>query len=143
MLPRCVYHIVRAMSVIEIEFDGGARPNPGPAAIGCIVESENWREKRSEYIGEATNNEAEYHALIQALELALERDSEHVVAKGDSELVVKQTRGEYDVNSDRLMELNERVQRLSNRLETFSIRYVPREENTSADDLVDSALSGK
>ena len=128
------------MSTVEIKFDGGARPNPGQSAIGYIVESADWREERSAHIGESTNNRAEYHALIQALEFAAERGSDHVVAKGDSELIVKQVRGTYDVNDDELRRLNERVQALTSEFEAFEIREISREENSEADDLVDSAL---
>lgn len=129
------------MSTVEIEFDGGSRPNPGSSAIGYIVESENWREERSAYIGESTNNKAEYHALIQALELAVERESERVVAKGDSKLIVNQVRGDWNVNDDDLSELHERVQTLVSEFESFEIRQIPREENADADDLVDSVFS--
>ena len=73
-----------------IHFDGGARPsNPGPAAIGYTIETEDWCDEGSDHIGEATNNEAEYHALIQGLELASEKGCTEVQAKGDSQLIVR------------------------------------------------------
>ena len=128
------------MSAVEIKFDGGSRPNPGQSAIGYIVESADWREERSAHIGESTNNRAEYHALIQALELAAERGSDRVVAKGDSQLIVNQVRGAWDINDDELRRLNERVQALTSEFESFEIREIPREENSEADDLVDSVL---
>jgi len=129
------------MTAVEIKFDGGARPNPGQSAIGYIVESADWREERSAHIGESTNNRAEYHALIQALELAAERGSDRVVAKGDSQLIVNQVNGDSDVNNDELRRLNERVQSLTSEFESFEIREVSQEENSEADDLVDSVLS--
>lgn len=129
------------MSTVKIEFDGGSQPNPGPSAIGYIVESTNWREERSAHIGESTNNKAEYHALIQALNLAVENDCEHVTAKGDSELIVNQVRGDYDVNNDDLRELHKRVRRLVSNFESFEIEYTPREENSEAHKLVDSVFS--
>ena len=129
------------MSTVEIEFDGGSRPNPGPAAIGYSVESANWREERNAHIGESTNNKAEYHPLIQALELAVERESKRVVAKGDSKLVVNQVRGDWDVNDGGLSEHHGRVRTLTNKFESFEIQHVPREENSDADDLVDRIFS--
>ena len=81
-----------------VKFDGGARPNPGPAAIGYIVETGDWTEGGSEHIGESTNNRTEYRALIQGLELASEKGCTEVEARGDSEVIVKQVRGEYGVN---------------------------------------------
>jgi ribonuclease HI len=129
------------MPTVEIEFDGGSRPNPGSSAIGYIVESTDWRVERSAHIGESTNNKAEYHALIQALELAAERGSEHVVAKGDSQLIVNQVRGDWDVNDDDLTELHGRVQTLTDEFESFEIRHISREENSDADDLVDNVFS--
>ena len=129
------------MTAVEIKFDGGSKPNPGQSAIGYIVESADWREERSAHIGESTNNRAEYHALIQALELAAQRESDRVVAKGDSRLIVRQVSGDWNVNDDELRRLNRRVQELKSEFESFEIREVSREENTEANDLVDSALS--
>ena len=81
-----------------VKFDGGARPNPGPAAIGYIVEADDWTEEGSDLIGESTNNRAEYHALIRGLEVASEKGCTEVEARGDTQLVVKQVRNEWSVN---------------------------------------------
>ena len=75
-----------------VKFDGGARPNPGPSAIGYIVETDNWTEEGSDHIGESTNNRAEYRALIRGLEVASKKGCTEVEARGDSQLVVKQVR---------------------------------------------------
>jgi ribonuclease HI len=77
------------MSGMIIRFDGGASPNPGPA-----VESDEWIEKESEFIGEATSNQAEYRALIAGLEESIANNPAYVTVKGDSQLIVKQVRGE-------------------------------------------------
>jgi len=82
------------MSGMIIRFDGGASPNPGPAAIGYAVESDEWIEKESEFIGEATSNQAEYRALIAGLEESIANNPAYVTVKGDSQLIVKQVRGE-------------------------------------------------
>lgn len=124
-----------------VEFDGGARPNPGPSAIGYIVKTDASIKEQSEHIGESTNNRAEYHALIRGLETALEEGCSDVEAKGDSELLVKQVQGEYDVNSSELRPLHNRVQELAEEFERFEIQHISREENWEADDLVDQAFS--
>ncbi len=85
------------MSGVIIRFHGGASPNPGPAAIGYVVESDEWIEKESEFIGEATSNQAEYRALIAGLEETVVNNPAYFTIKGDSQLIVKQVRGEWDV----------------------------------------------
>ena len=86
-----------------IKFDGGTRPtNPGPSAIGYIVSTDDSTERGSHHIGEVTNNQAEYHALIQALQTARQMGCTHVVVRGDSQLVVKQVQGEWSVNDSEL-----------------------------------------
>ncbi len=125
-----------------VKFDGGTRPdNPGPSAIGYIAETDDWTEERSEHIGESTNNRTEYHALIQGLELASEKGCTEVEARGDSEVIVKQVRDEYGVNQPELRPLRNRVQELADEFEQFEIRYIPREENWEADELVERAFS--
>lgn len=124
-----------------VKFDGGTRPdNPGPSAIGYIVETDDWTEERSKHIGESTNNRTEYHALIQGLELAFKKGCTDVVARGDSELVVNQVRGEYGVSEAELRPLRDRAQELADEFEEFEIQYIPREENWKADELVERAF---
>jgi len=125
-----------------VKFDGGTRPdNPGPSAIGYIVKTDDWTEERSEHIGESTNNRTEYRALIQGLELASEKGCTEVEARGDSEVIVKQVRGEYGVNQPELRPLHNRVRELADKFEQFEIRHIPREENWEADALVEQAFS--
>jgi len=125
-----------------VKFDGGTRPdNPGPSAIGYIVETDDWTEERSEHIGESTNNRTEYHALIKGLEFASKKGCTEVVARGDSQLVVKQVCGEWSVNEPELRPLRDRVQELVDEFDTFEIQHIPREENREADSLVDQAFA--
>jgi ribonuclease HI len=120
-----------------VKFDGGARPNPGPAAIGYIVEGDGWTEKGHDHIGESTNNRAEYHALIQGLEVASEKGCNEIVVRGDSEVIVKQVRGEYGVNEPELRPLRNRVLELAEDFKSFEIQHVSRSENREADELVE------
>jgi ribonuclease HI len=109
-----------------VKFDGGTRPdNPGPSAIGYIVETDDWTGEGSEHIGESTNNRTEYRALIQGLELASEKRCTEVVARGDSKLVVNQVRGEWNVGEPELRPLRDRVQKLADESEEFEIHYIP------------------
>lgn len=126
----------------EIEFDGGARPNPGPAAIGYVVRTDGDEEAHSEHIGESTNNRAEYRALIGALERARELGCTRVEVEGDSELVVRQVTGEYGVNSGGIRPLHARVEALAAEFEEFAIAHVGRSDNRRADALVDAAFDG-
>ena len=124
----------------EIAFDGGARPNPGPAAIGYVVRTADGEETHSEHIGESTNNRAEYRALITALERALELGCTRASVEGDSELVVKQVNGEYGVNSGDIRPLHARVEELAAEFSAFAIEHVDRSDNRRADGLVDAAF---
>ena len=125
-----------------IHFDGGARPsNPGPAAIGYTIEAEDWSGEGSEPLGKATNNEAEYHALIRGLEAASEKGCATVEVRGDSQLIVNQVTGEWDTNEQHLRELRDRAQEVADEFEQFEIQHIPREENREADELVDRAFS--
>ena len=126
---------------VVIHFDGGARPNPGPSAIGYIIETDDWIEEGSEHIGESTNNRAEYHALIRGLQVDSEKGCTEVEARGDSQLVVKQVRDEWSVNEPELRSLRDRVQELADGFENFEIRHVSRDENWEADELVEVGFS--
>ena len=127
-----------------INFDGGARGNPGAAAIAAVVTTPEGEvlEERGERIGEATNNVAEYRALLLAIELARELGATEAELIGDSELIVRQVRGEYRVKDAGLKPLRaEAVEALSG-LDRWSIRNVPRDENAAADALVNATLDG-
>jgi ribonuclease HI len=93
------------------------------------------------YIGESTNNRAEYHTLIRGLELASETGCTEVEARGDSEVIVKQVRGEYGVNEPELRPLRNRVQGLAEEFDSFEIQHVSRDENWEADELVEVDFS--
>ena len=127
------------MSTI-VEFDGASRGNPGPAGIGYRVLPNGQGVEGHEYIGEATNNEAEYTALIRGLESALEKGHTDVVAEGDSQLVVRQVRGQYNVGAENLIPLYEEVRELLEEFDSFEIRHVKRSQNEGADDLANEAL---
>ena len=122
--------------------DGGARGNPGPAAYGYVLEAEDGTvlAAHGEAIGTATNNVAEYRALIAGLEKATEQSVDELEVVSDSELLVKQMRGEYKVKSDTLRTLFERASDLANRLGPVRYTAVRREHNELADRLVNEAL---
>lgn len=127
----------------HVYVDGAARGNPGPAAIGwVIVTGDGIVAEGGERIGRATNNQAEYEALIAGLEAAREYGYDEVQVRGDSELIVKQIRGEYDTNNPQLREKRVRALEVLSSFERWSIEHVPREVNDRADDLANEALDG-
>jgi ribonuclease HI len=125
-----------------INADGASRHNPGPAAIGATIRDErgNLVASISRPIGRATNNQAEYRALIAALEKAVELGARQVDIRLDSELVVKQMKGRYRVKNAALRPLYLKVGELLSRLEGFTLTSVPRKQNTEADRLANKAL---
>ena len=124
--------------------DGGARGNPGPAAYGYVLEAEDGTvlAARGERIGVATNNVAEYRALIAGLEKAVELAVPEVEVVSDSELLVKQMNGEYRVKNAALQDLSIQASRLARELGKVSYTAVRREHNKLADQLVNEALDG-
>ena len=122
--------------------DGGARGNPGPAAYGFVLESDDGSvlAAEGEAIGTATNNVAEYSGLIAGLQKALELHVPDVEVVSDSELMVKQMRGEYKVKNEALRELSMRASRLARQLGSVTYTAVLREQNKLADQLVNEAL---
>jgi probable phosphoglycerate mutase len=126
----------------RLSTDGGARGNPGPAAYGYVLEAEDGTvlAAHGETIGIATNNVAEYRALIAGLEKALELAVPEVEVISDSELLVKQMNGEYRVKNEALRELSLEAARLARRIGKVSYRAVRREHNELADRLVNEAL---
>ena len=127
---------------VKLSTDGGARGNPGPAAYGYVLETEDGTvlAAHGETIGIATNNVAEYSALIAGLEKALEVGAGEVEVVSDSELMVKQMRGEYRVKNETLRELSLEAGRLARRIGRVSYTAVRREHNELADRLVNEAL---
>ena len=122
--------------------DGGARGNPGPAAYGFVLEAEDGTvlASRGERIGVATNNVAEYRALVAGLEKALELSVPEVEVVSDSELLVKQMNGEYRVRNEALRGLSLQAARLAREIGNVSYTAVRREHNELADRLVNEAL---
>ncbi len=132
------------MSRLTINVDGGARGNPGPAAIGVVVRDAGGEvlEKVGEKIGEATNNVAEYKALLRGIELAAEQGGTELELIGDSELVVRQVEGKYKVKNAGIKPLHAEVKQALQGFDSWSIRHVRRAENADADRLVNEALDG-
>jgi ribonuclease HI len=129
---------------LTVNVDGGARGNPGPAAIGIVLRDAdgNVLEEVGEEIGRATNNVAEYRALLRGIELAAEHGAGEVELVGDSELIVRQVEGRYKVKDATMKELHGEVKRALGSFEDWSIRHVRREQNADADRLVNRALDG-
>ena len=125
-----------------VHTDGAARGNPGPAAIGVVIEDEDGRTvyEASRALGVRTNNEAEYQALITALEYLKDVRPAEVEFRLDSELVVKQIGGQYKVKEPRLQALHGQVIMLLNAVKKFKFRHVRREDNARADELANEAL---
>lgn len=127
---------------IVVHIDGASRGNPGPAAYGVTVEDPNGAPLAafSKFLGRATNNVAEYHGLLAALEYALEQHHARLRVLTDSELMARQIEGRYKVKSPDLKPLFDRARQMIQHLEHFSIRHVPREQNAAADRLANQAL---
>ena len=133
-----------ALVKVVVNVDGGARGNPGPAAIGAVVQDEDGGvlEERGERIGVATNNVAEYRALLLGIARAAELGADELDLIGDSELIVRQVKGEYKVKDAAMRELHTEVKRALRPFEDWTIRHVRREQNAAADRLVNAALDG-
>jgi ribonuclease HI len=125
-----------------VHVDGGARGNPGPAAAGAVVSAPDGSVLREagRYVGETTNNVAEYRAVLLGLELAAELGGREVEVINDSELVARQIGGQYRVKHAGLKPLYEEAMAALRRFEKWSVRNVPRAGNARADALVNQAL---
>jgi len=126
----------------KLSTDGGARGNPGPAAYGYVLEADDGTvlDARGQTIGVATNNVAEYRALVAGLEAALEQGVTELEVVSDSELLVKQMRGEYKVKNTALRALSVEAARLARQVGAVTYKAVRREHNELADRLVNEAL---
>jgi ribonuclease HI len=122
--------------------DGGARGNPGPAGYGVVITDQTGHKVAAlhEYIGHQTNNYAEYSGLLAALDYAIKHGPRALKVVGDSELLVKQIRGEYKVKSPSLTELYQRAKQMIGQLEWFSIQHTLRGGNQEADRLANLAM---
>jgi ribonuclease HI len=127
---------------VVVHVDGGARGNPGPAAIGAVVSTEDGEllDESSARIGDATNNVAEYRALLLGLERARALGATEVELVNDSELVARQIEGRYKVKHAGLKPLHARALEALRGFDRWSVRSVPREQNARADALVNEAL---
>ena len=129
----------------ELFTDGGARGNPGPAGIGAVLrplsaDSLIKPQSLRRYIGTATNNQAEYRALLAGLDMAITAGVTELKVFLDSELIVKQLRGEYKVKNADLKPLFAEVLRCTNQFSRISWHHIPRQKNKEADKLVNEAL---
>lgn len=127
---------------LVLHVDGGARGNPGPAAIGVVVSAPDGEvvATLADAIGETTNNVAEYRALLRGLQLAAEHGAREVEVINDSELVARQLTGVYKVKHPAMQELHRQALAALQGFERWSIRSVPRAQNAEADALVNAAL---
>jgi ribonuclease HI len=131
-----------AAAAHRANIDGGSRGNPGPASYGVVIRDGRGEivAKLKKYIGRMTNNVAEYYGLIAALDYAESHGVRAMRIESDSELLVKQMRGQYKVKSEDLRPLFERAQKMSKTFDSFRIEHVYREQNREADALANEAL---
>jgi probable phosphoglycerate mutase len=127
---------------IVAHIDGGSRGNPGPAGYGVAISDAAGRRiaELSDYLGVQTNNFAEYAGLLAALEYAINHGHRGLKVVSDSELLVKQMRGEYKVRNETLQQMAQEARGLIRKLESFQIRHVLREQNREADGLANRAM---
>ena len=132
----------RPTGIYTAYVDGAARGNPGPASYAVILQGPDGSTqfRIGKYLGRATNNVAEYYALIGALDYAQSQGIARLAVRSDSELLVRQMQGRYKVKSAALRPLHERAQKLSRALAYFDIAHIPREQNSEADQLANMAL---
>ena len=125
-----------------VHVDGGARGNPGPAAAACVITSPEGKQllADAQLLGTATNNVAEYRALLLGLERARELGADEVEVVGDSELIAKQVKGLYKVKHEAMRPLHRQAMAALESFDRWSIRTVPRAQNAQADALVNEAL---
>jgi ribonuclease HI len=130
------------LTKLVVHVDGGARGNPGPAAVGVVIAEPGGEVVHAvgETIGVATNNVAEYRALLRGIELARERGASELEIYGDSELVVKQVRGEYKVKDSGLKPLAAEARAALAEVGAWTFDHVRRDDNAHADELVNQAL---
>lgn len=134
------------MGIVKAYTDGGSRGNPGISGCGCVIKTENTRILYNSFLGTCTNNEAEYYAVIVALEKIIEEDIKcdtiHFFA--DSMLVVKQLSGSWKIKEPRMQALAQEAKSLLEKLEAdASFFHIPREKNKKADSLANAAMDGE
>ena len=131
------------MKKVSINVDGGARGNPGPAGVGVVIKDAKGKlvKEFNKYIGVATNNVAEYNAVIYGLQEALIVKADEVELNLDSELVAQQLKGEYRVKNEGMKPLFAQAIHLISGFKKVDIKHIPREENKEADKLVNKAIN--
>jgi len=135
--------ILSSTSTYILQFDGGSRGNPGIAGAGMVIYNESGREVwyGRHFVGDSmTNNVAEYSGLLIGLQCARILGAEHIVVQGDSDLVVKQIRGEYRCKSKLLLPYHHAARQLVSQFQSFEIRHIPRAQNGRADNLANEAM---
>jgi len=140
--PSAVHTHGRKGGKLMIHTDGASRGNPGEAGIGVLIEDESGHivRKVARYLGKATNNQAEYTALLDALKAARELGAEELHISADSELLVKQMKGEYRVKNPELQVLHAEAGTLAKGFKRVTMKYVPRAQNAEADALANEAI---
>ncbi|QQR93837.1 ribonuclease HI family protein [bacterium] len=132
------------MSIYLLKTDGGSRGNPGPAAYSCVI----YKESEviycdAKYMQNATNNVAEYNGLLLGLEYCSRKKLAQIEIQMDSELIVQQLLGKYQVKDEKMKELFTKVKKLLEKFEGYKISHIPREENKLADRLVNLILDSQ
>lgn len=138
--------IEREMIVGEFDIyvDGASSGNPGPSGVGIVVyDGDEAIIRESEYIGSATNNQAEYIACIKALELSENMNARKITIHSDSQLVVKQLNNEYRIKNEKLYEYYNKIRKLERKFLEVEYKYIPRDENKEADMLAKTSLNDK
>lgn len=137
--------MTRNFSNVTVHIDGGSRGNPGPAGAGVVISDADGMtlQESGVFLGKATNNVAEYTALLVGLRAAKKLGARRVKIISDSELLVRQMNGRYRVKNAGLRPLYEEAQELTTRFEAVSIHHVRREQNTDADRMVNQAINLK
>jgi ribonuclease HI len=141
-LPNRPFYNANMTETIMVNFDGGSRGNPGPAGIGVVLAAEDGTPliTRGKFIGVATNNVAEYTALIFGLREAAKLGASKILVRGDSELVIRQMRGEYRVKNPALKHLFEQAQALLGDFKSVKLEHNLRDQNSLADRLANRAM---
>jgi ribonuclease HI len=140
--PKAANAPTAATASYRANIDGGSRGNPGPASYGVVIRDPRGQvvAKLKKYIGRSTNNVAEYYGLIAALDYAQQHGIRALQVQSDSELLVRQMRGQYKVKSPELRPLFERAKKMAQTFDSFKIDHVYREQNAEADGLANEAL---
>jgi len=135
-------HAAPAGGMVIIHTDGASRGNPGLAGLGALLEDEDGQVLGavSKFLGETTNNQAEYMAVIEGLKAAIEMGAKSVELRADSELVVKQINGQYKVKKPELKPRHAEVMGLLEKFGSYVVKYIPREKNAAADALANEAI---